>query len=153
MRSLQVERFSLADTLECGQTFCWVREGEGYINADIGKVVYVEQRGDELLYETSEGENRALGSVAFRMPLIPLRYYHLDDVPQLQNLKFGMSMGIFADTGVIWFQKDRIDRSMFQSGFGFGLHFQLPYLQVLRLEMAFDEKWNRQFIVDIFVDI
>jgi N-glycosylase/DNA lyase len=56
MRSLQVERFSLTDTLECGQTFCWVKEGEGYINADIGKVVYVEQMGDELFYETSEGD-------------------------------------------------------------------------------------------------
>lgn len=54
MRSLQVKNFSIIDTLECGQTFCWVKEGEGYINADIGQVVYVEQRGDLLLYDTSE---------------------------------------------------------------------------------------------------
>ena len=56
MRSLKVERFSLTDTLECGQTFCWVREGEGYINADVGRVVYVEQRGDTLHYDTSNGD-------------------------------------------------------------------------------------------------
>jgi N-glycosylase/DNA lyase len=56
MRSLQVKRFSLVDTLECGQTFCWVKEGEGYINADIGQVVYVEQKGDTLLYDTSESD-------------------------------------------------------------------------------------------------
>jgi N-glycosylase/DNA lyase len=56
MRSLRVDGFSLADTLECGQTFCWVREGDGYINADIGKVVYVEQQGNMLFYETSEGD-------------------------------------------------------------------------------------------------
>ncbi len=54
MRSLQVKNFSLIDTVECGQTFCWVKEGEGYINADIGQVVYVEQRGNLLLYDTSE---------------------------------------------------------------------------------------------------
>lgn len=56
MRSLKIKRFSLHDTLDCGQTFCWVKEGNGYINADIGKVVYVEQRGNELFYETSEGD-------------------------------------------------------------------------------------------------
>ncbi len=56
MRTLQVESFSLTDTLECGQTFCWVKEGEGYINADIGQVVYVEQKGDSLLYDSSKGD-------------------------------------------------------------------------------------------------
>ncbi|MFX1580554.1 MAG: DNA-3-methyladenine glycosylase family protein [Promethearchaeota archaeon] len=56
MRSLKVTRFSLKDTLECGQTFCWVKEGDGYINADIGQVVYVEQREGKLFYETSGGD-------------------------------------------------------------------------------------------------
>ena len=53
MRSIRVERFSLRDTIECGQTFTWRREGNGYINSDIGQVVYVEQREDRLFYETS----------------------------------------------------------------------------------------------------
>jgi N-glycosylase/DNA lyase len=33
-----------------------VKEGEGYINSDIGQVVYVEQRGKTLFYETSESD-------------------------------------------------------------------------------------------------
>jgi len=53
MRSIRVTRFNLFDTIECGQTFTWRPEGEGYINSDLGQVVYVEQRGDKLLYETS----------------------------------------------------------------------------------------------------
>ena len=56
MRSLEVDRFSLADTLECGQTFSWVKDGNGYINADIGQVVFVEQRGNMLYYETSHDD-------------------------------------------------------------------------------------------------
>ena len=56
MRSVEVTNFSLVDTLECGQTFCWIKEGEGYINADIGQVVYVEQRGNTLYYEAAEGD-------------------------------------------------------------------------------------------------
>ena len=55
MRELQVRDFSLRNTLECGQTFCWQRFDEGYVNADVGKAVYVEQHGNRLLFETSGG--------------------------------------------------------------------------------------------------
>jgi N-glycosylase/DNA lyase len=53
MRYLRVGQFNLKTTLECGQTFSWVKEGDGYINADVGQVVYVEQRNDRLYYENS----------------------------------------------------------------------------------------------------
>ncbi|MHA2071066.1 MAG: DNA-3-methyladenine glycosylase family protein [Candidatus Thorarchaeota archaeon] len=53
MRTIKTEHFSLADTIECGQTFSWIRDGNGYMNADIGQVVYVEQHGSTLHYETS----------------------------------------------------------------------------------------------------
>jgi N-glycosylase/DNA lyase len=56
MNRIRVSQFSLRDTLECGQTFCWVPEGNGYINADIGQVVYVEQQEDSLLWESSAGD-------------------------------------------------------------------------------------------------
>lgn len=56
MKSLEVERFNLEATLECGQTFCWIKEGEGYINTDIGQSVYVEQRENILYYETSHDD-------------------------------------------------------------------------------------------------
>ena len=46
MRSLKVHNFDLKDTLECGQTFCWVKEDDGYVNADVGQAIYVEQDGD-----------------------------------------------------------------------------------------------------------
>ena len=53
MRSIRVDRFNLHDTIECGQTFTWRHEGNGYVNSDVGQVVYVEQRGNRLFYETS----------------------------------------------------------------------------------------------------
>ncbi|MDF1538211.1 MAG: hypothetical protein P1Q69_04855 [Candidatus Thorarchaeota archaeon] len=53
MKELKVSNFSLKDTIECGQTFCWVSEGEGYVNADIGQAVYVEQKGNTLYWESS----------------------------------------------------------------------------------------------------
>jgi N-glycosylase/DNA lyase len=42
--------------LECGQTFCWSREGNGYVNSDVGQVIYVEQRDNTLYYETSHDD-------------------------------------------------------------------------------------------------
>ena len=56
MRSLKVHNFDLKDTLECGQTFCWVKEDDGYVNADVGQAIYVEQDGDTLHYESSTGK-------------------------------------------------------------------------------------------------
>ena len=53
MKTLTVDRFNLHDTIESGQTFTWVREGDGYVNSDLGQVIYVEQVGNILHYDTS----------------------------------------------------------------------------------------------------
>jgi outer membrane protein assembly factor BamA len=104
-------------------------------------------------FETVEGENRALAGLVFRFPLIPIRYYDLSDMEYLTDLKFGISMGLFADTGLVWFQNEEIKSNKLISGYGFGLHFHFPYIHVLRLDLAFDEEGNTEFIVDLGVDI
>ena len=74
MRTIRAENFSLADTIECGQTFSWMREGNGYINPDIGQVVYVEQHGNKLHYDTSH------------MDIDLRKLFRLDDpLPQIQD--------------------------------------------------------------------
>jgi outer membrane protein assembly factor BamA len=104
-------------------------------------------------FEAFEGENRALASAAFRIPLIPVRYVDLGDQPQMMNLKFGLSLGFFIDTGTVWFQSEDIKDLKFQTGYGLGLHMHLPYIHVLRFEMAFNERGRKQFILDMGVDI
>lgn len=56
MKTLTVDRFNLVDTIESGQTFTWTREGAGYVNSDLGQVIYLEQVGNVLHYETSSHE-------------------------------------------------------------------------------------------------
>ncbi|MHA1925668.1 MAG: DNA-3-methyladenine glycosylase family protein [Candidatus Thorarchaeota archaeon] len=74
MRTIKAEHFNLADTIECGQTFSWIRDGNGYLNADIGQVVYVEQDGNRLHYEAS------VESVDLR------KYFRLNDpLPLIQK--------------------------------------------------------------------
>ena len=104
-------------------------------------------------FEAFEGENRALASAAFRIPLLPLRYVDLGDQSQMMNLKFGLSLGFFIDTGTVWFQSEDIKGLKFQTGYGLGLHIHLPYINVLRFEMAFNERGKKQFILDMGVDI
>jgi len=103
-----------------------------------------------------EGENRIFGSVEFRFPIIKIRYFDLganDDVlgEYSRNLPFGVSGGVFFDTGTVWFQEEKLNEKNLLSGFGFGLHFHVPYFDLLRLEYAFDVKYNPQIIFDMGV--
>ncbi len=104
-------------------------------------------------FEQFEGENLALASIAFRMFLIPVRYISLSHVSYLRNLKFGIGLGIFMDSGLTWFQGERINRSMVHSGYGIGIHMHLPYIDIVRFELAFNEKGRSQLIVDLNIDI
>lgn len=56
MSEISAKNFDLKATLECGQTFCWRKERSGYINTDLGQVIYVEQKGKQLYYETSSDD-------------------------------------------------------------------------------------------------
>ena len=97
MRTLQVESFSLTDTLECGQTFCWVKEGEGYINADIGQVVYVEQKGDSLLYDSSKGDINLSGLFRLEDPLDQIHREITRDGIMKKSIDFAPNLRIIND--------------------------------------------------------
>ncbi|MBN2230382.1 MAG: hypothetical protein JW779_12405 [Candidatus Thorarchaeota archaeon] len=98
MRSISAKRFSLFDTLECGQTFTWIREGEGYVNADMGQVIYVEQKGDRLYYETSSSEKVSLNRL-FRLddPLDEIQSEILRDGLMKQSIEFAPDLRIVRD--------------------------------------------------------
>lgn len=69
MKTIDAESFSLDDTLGCGQSFSWVREGEGYINADVGQVIYVEQDGTKVRYRTSSHPAPVAEMLGMRDPI------------------------------------------------------------------------------------
>jgi len=103
-----------------------------------------------------EGENLALGSVELRFPIMPWRYFSFSNAPAfasyLQNMKFGISAGIFVDYGRAWFQSNKRPRfADGQCGYGAGLHFHLPYVNLLRVELAFDEEGRSEWITDVGV--
>jgi len=106
-------------------------------------------------YEFWEGRNINLASIEFRIPVIPVRYFsmNLPFIPEAytRNLKLGLNFGIFADAGIIWTDPHEYAMSNVKSGFGAGLHLRLPYIEVFRIDYAFDPNWRGQVIVEVGV--
>ncbi len=107
-------------------------------------------------YEIFEGENFAFGGAELRFPLLKIRYIDIDPlIPEMSqyssNLKFGISAGIFFDNGIVWYQNQDPSIRKVKSGFGAGIHFHLPYIDVFRVECGFNKQWEAQAIADIEV--
>lgn len=107
-------------------------------------------------YEIFEGENFAFGAAELRFPLLKIRYLDVEPLidemrPYSSNLKFGLNAGLFFDGGAIWYQNQPLSVHRVKSGFGAGLHFRLPYVEVFRVECGFNKHWKAQAIADIEV--
>jgi len=114
-----------------------------------------EERIRGRYYDINEGENLLFGGIEFRFPLLKIRYIDVAPMPGFEtyssNLKFGISAGIFLETGAIWFQDHQLSQQNFRSGFGAGLHFHMPYINVFRVDCGINSEWQIQNIVDIEV--
>lgn len=104
-------------------------------------------------FDVFEGNHIHTASMELRFPILPIRYFSFDSfiIPEnyLHNLKFGINAGIFIDSGIAWTHSNQYMIDNFRTGFGFGLHFRLPYIEVLRLDYAMNKHLNGQFIVEI----
>ncbi|MEK7729657.1 MAG: BamA/TamA family outer membrane protein [candidate division KSB1 bacterium] len=114
-------------------------------------------------FEDSSGRNLALGSVELRVPLVPLRYFSAANMPIIKdilpemlltmgrNTKFGMNLAVFADFGLVWSEEKFPELANGWRGYGVGLHFHAPLVNVLRLELAWNKAGKMQRIVDLGV--
>ncbi len=115
-----------------------------------------EERVRGRYYEIFEGENFAFAGAELRFPLMKTRYLDVEPlIDQMRqyssNLKFGISAGLFFDNGVVWYQNQPLSIRQVKSGFGAGLHFHLPYVEVFRVECGFNKQLKAQAIADIEV--
>ncbi|GAB4339813.1 MAG: hypothetical protein Kow0037_25220 [Calditrichia bacterium] len=93
-----------------------------------------------------------INTFEIRIPIVPIRYYNFEEAPifssYTRNLKFGISLGLFTESGVVWQERAQLNlRSMF-SGFGAGIHFHLPYVNVLRLDRAWNDRGQPEWILE-----
>ncbi|UCF65668.1 MAG: BamA/TamA family outer membrane protein [bacterium] len=107
---------------------------------------------DPALFEQYDSNQISLTSLEVRFPILPIRFFSFDNGPVIpslyRDLKFGISGGLFIDSGITWQSQREIALNNFYSGYGFGLHLHLPYIYVLRFDLAFSDKGRAQFIID-----
>lgn len=103
-----------------------------------------------------------LTNIEIRFPILPINLFNLPSAfmppSSTQNLEFGINGALFYDSGVVWSDKNQLAQGIkktpfninnFLTGFGFGLHFRLPYVEVARLEMGFDKNLDPEIIFEI----
>jgi outer membrane protein assembly factor BamA len=104
------------------------------------------------LYADYKSYSISLTSLEVRVSLLPVRYFSIENGPLIpslfRNLKFGLSAGIFVDSGIVWRNAGEIRLNNFLTGYGVGLHILLPYINVLRIEYALNKLGRGQFIID-----
>jgi outer membrane protein assembly factor BamA len=103
------------------------------------------------------GRHNFVGAFEIRHPILPPKYFDFfsDLFPgtSTKNLKFGINAGLFAETGIAWNKRSEFnsinDLGNLISGFGAGIHIIFPYIEVLRIDLAFDEKYKYETILEI----
>ncbi len=100
-----------------------------------------------------EGENVFLSSLEARFRLLGPKYYEWQNaiVPEFSILRYGVNLAVFGDLGTTWYREEKIGNLKPIKGFGAGVHLLMPYSIVLRLEYAFNESLDGEFIIDLFV--
>lgn len=107
--------------------------------------------------EVHSGRHNFVSTFEIRYPILSTKYFDFfsDLFPgtSTKNLKFGINAGLFAETGIAWNKRSEFnsinDIDNLISGFGAGIHIILPYIEVLRIDFAFDQKFNYEYILEI----
>jgi len=106
--------------------------------------------------EVVEGDGRVVAGAALRWPLLKRRYFNLTDEDEgyldyFRNLPFALHAELFYDAGLIaggsWSRAEQ--RRL--GGFGAGLALQLPYVELLRFERAWNLAGRGEYIIDMKV--
>lgn len=100
-------------------------------------------------------QNLMLQNIELRLSIFPIKYVSWKQAPYLskffQGLKYGATIGFFMDSGTVWNRTEQIKLDNFFTGYGAGIHFHLPYINVLRIDRAWNDKGQGEWIIDIGV--
>ena len=106
-------------------------------------------------FEKFEGDDYYLTSFEFYYPIIEELNIDLSFIPiipdKLLSYRIGFYTQVFAETGLAKYKDDPLAINKFNSGYGLGLTLLILPYSILRVEMAFDEQFQSQFIFDLGV--
>jgi outer membrane protein assembly factor BamA len=79
------------------------------------------------------GKNQAIATLEYAYAVVPVRPFTVFGL----NLYGGMQLAAFSDVGLAW--NDHLAASDAIDGYGFGMRLLLPFVDVIRLDLAFGE--------------
>lgn len=85
--------------------------------------------------DARNGKNQFLNTVAYRYTLMELRPLTIFKL----NLHFGVQLTAFGDFGLAWNEKSEFALNNFIDGYGVGVRFLVPFVKMIRLDVAFGE--------------
>lgn len=83
---------------------------------------------------TLAGKNQWLGTLEYRVPLLPKREYDLFGMTS----NMGLSAALFADGGTAWDRSEHLGHQRLRLGFGAGLRVLAPAVDMMRMDVGFD---------------
>lgn len=100
-----------------------------------------------------EGHNYYVGSLELFYPLIKDFNISFDFIPiipkELLSYRVALYLALFGDTGATKILGNPISFNDFRSGYGVGLNLLILPYNLLRMELAFDEYQNSEFILGL----
>jgi outer membrane protein insertion porin family len=85
--------------------------------------------------DAQNGKNQFLNTIAYRYTLMETRPLTIFKF----NLHFGVQLTAFGDFGLAWNEKSEFKLDNFIDGYGFGVRFLVPFVNMVRLDFAFGE--------------
>ena len=102
-------------------------------------------------FDVYEGDRLFGGSFEARIPLGKPSYYSWEKAPFakefFKDFEFALGLHFFLDYGKVWDKNSDFNLKNLYYGAGMGIHFRLPYDNLLRLDLAYNGN-NYQIIID-----
>ena len=83
-------------------------------------------------FESRRGKNQFIASLEHRYTLVPTRGFRVKGL----NVYGGVALAVFGDVGTVWNDEHEFADNAI-GGFGVGLRVFVPFIDVLRLDLAF----------------
>ncbi|MFQ5824879.1 MAG: BamA/TamA family outer membrane protein [bacterium] len=91
-------------------------------------------RGWDISSERS-GRNQWIGTAEYRVTVLEPKVLSVFGL----TADIGLQVALFGDLGIVWNDKDQFDADNFIGGYGFGLRFLVPFVNMFRFDFGFGE--------------
>jgi outer membrane protein assembly factor BamA len=85
--------------------------------------------------DSIRGKNQFINTLEYRYNLLEQRAFSIKGF----NVHLGIGLAAFTDFGIAWDRSEQFAGESFIDGYGFGLRFLVPFVDVIRFDFAWGE--------------